>query len=410
MKPTTIKGWLMLAALVLAGAGVLAWALWPRALAVDAGEVSEGLFERTLVRDGKTRLRERHIVTAPVGGRLQRITLREGDAVQPGQVIARMAPHTVALLDARSTDEQRERVAALSAQLQRARVQVAQADAALAQARADGSRSEALAAQGFVSPVQTDAQRLNTRLREAERDAALHDEAAARHQLALAQVALRPGATAAALPLLEVRAPVAGRVIRLHKDSAGEVAQGTALLEVGDLAALEVVVDLLTEEAEQVQPGMPARLGSDAASAIDARVHRIEPGGFTKVSALGVEEQRVNVVLRPEQTSAAAAWHRLGDAWRIESHIVVQRAERVRQLPSSALFPAGRGMAVFVIDGGRARLTPVAVRARHAQQAWIDAGPDAGHDVSRSALAAGAQVVLYPPAALQDGQRVSVRR
>ena len=404
MKPTTLRGWLTLIVLVLAGTALLAWALWPRALEVDSGLVDDGVFERVLTRDGKTRLRERHAITAPVAGRLARITLREGDDVQAGQVVATIAPHATALLDARASDEQRERVAALSAQVQRARVLVTQAETALAQARTDLARSEALAAQGFVSPVQTETQRLALRTREAERDAAQHDEAAARHQLALAQVALQPAAPGAvrAAPLV-VRAPVSGRVIRLLKDSEGEVAQGAVLLEVGDLERLEVVVDLLTEEAEQVRPGMTARLGAESTLApaaasplLIAAVARIEPGAFTKVSALGVEEQRVNVVLGLQ--APRDAWQRLGDAWRVETRIVVQRAERVRRVPASAVFPSGRGMAVFRIDGGRARLQAISVQARNADWAWVG-----------DSLPAGTAVVLYPPSTLDDGDRVRAR-
>ncbi|MFZ9509513.1 MAG: efflux RND transporter periplasmic adaptor subunit [Burkholderiaceae bacterium] len=405
MKPTTWKGWLALIVLVLGATALLAWALWPRALAVDVGTVSEGVFERTLARDGKTRLSQRHVITAPVAGRLQRITLREGDAVQRGQVLARIAPQAVALLDARGSDEQRERVAALAAQLARAQVLVAQTEAATAQAQADLSRTEALAAQGFVSPLQAESQRLALRLRSAERDAALQDVTAARHQLALAQVALRPAAAGANMlagsgAWLDVRAPVAGRVIRLHKDSEGEVAQGAALLEVGDLTQREAVVDLLTEEAEQVRPGAAAWMSAQT-GALPAVVARIEPGGFTKVSALGVEEQRVHVVLQLRADADAAqreAWMRLGDAWRVDARIVVQREGRARQVPASAVFPSGAGMAVFVIDAGRARLTPVTVRARHEQQARVD-----------DRLPVGTRVVMYPPSALQHGQRVRER-
>ena len=407
MKPTTLKGWLILIALVLGGTALLAWALWPRALEVDLGTVDDGVFERTLVRDGKTRLLERHAVTAPVAGRLARIALRENDTVERGQVLARIAPYATALLDARGLAEQQERVAALAAQLRRAQVLSVQTDAALAQARADLARHEALAAQGFVSPLYTEAQRLVTRQREAERDAAVQDEATARHQLALAEVALHQASghasSSAQAAWQVVRSPVAGRVVRVLKDSEGEVAQGSALLEVGDLSQLELVVDLLTEEAEQVRAGMDAQLtgyGSDPVP-LRARVERIEPGGYTKVSALGVEEQRVNVVLRiplDMNPQGRAAWHPLGDAWRLEARIVVQRADRARRVPASALFPSGQGMAVFTVREGRARVAPVTVRARNPQHAWID-----------DALPAGTPVVVYPPSTLVDGQRVRQR-
>lgn len=408
MKPTTLKSWVVLVMLAATIVGVLAWALWPRALEVDLGEVDEGVFERSFTRDGKTRLRERHAVTAPVAGRLERIALREGDAVRRGEVIARIVPLATALLDARALEEQRERVAALSAQWQRARLLLAQSGVALVQAQADLARAEALAAQGFVSPLQAEAQRLLMRQREAERDAAAHDEVAARHQLALGQVALQPAtAGSMAAPSL-VRAPLDARVIRLTRDSEGEVTQGATLLELGDLDQLEVVVDLLTEEAAQVRPGMLARLGvtrageaAGPAVMLSARVQRIDPGAFTKVSALGVEEQRVNVVLQLQPASDTASQDlrlRLGDAWRIESQIVVLRHERVRRVPVSALFPSGEGMAVFAVHNGRARQQAVTVLARGTTHAWV-----------ADTLALRQPLVLYPPPSLQSGQRVRAR-
>lgn len=408
MKPTTLKGWLVLIALAVATVGVLGWALWPRALEVDLGTVDEGVFERSFTRDGKTRLRERHAVTAPVAGRLERIALREGDTVQRGQVIARIVPLATALLDARALDEQRERVAALSAQWQRARRLLAQTDVGLAQAQADLARAEALAAQGFVSPLQAEAQRLLLRQREAERDAAVQDELAAHHQLVLAQVALRPATPAAMGAAWLVRAPLDARVIRVTRDSEGEVAQGATLLELGDLEQLEVVVDLLTEEAAQVRPGMAARLrvtrAGDAtgpAAELAARVQRIDPGAFTKASALGVEEQRVNVVLQLQPARDAAAQElrmRLGDAWRIESQVVVLRQERARRVPVSALFPSRDGMAVFAVDAGRVRQRAVTVLARGTTHAWV-----------ADTLALQLPLVLYPPPSMQEGQRVRAR-
>ncbi len=386
--------WLLLAVLT---AALFAWLLAPRPLEVELVPLRVGRFERSIDEDGKTRLRERYLVSAPVAGRLGRVTLREGDTVSHGQVLAQIWPVEPALLDARRLQEQREQVAAMEANLSRSGATVARAKAALAEAEADMARTESLVGRGFVSGSQADHARTAVELRRRELEAASSEATAARHQLAQLRIALQRDARADPLASrpYAVRAPVAGRVLRVQQQSEAVVASGTPLLEIGDPAQMEVLVDLLTEDAAQLSPGAPARLSNwGGATVLAARVRRIEPSAFTKVSALGVEEQRVHVIL--DIASPASAWVALGDQFRVDVSLPVQVAEDAQLVPASSVFPSGREAAMFVAEHGRARRVAVTLVARNGRDAWI-----------RSTLAAGTAVITYPPASLRDGQRVS---
>ncbi len=386
--------WLLLVVLT---AALLAWLLVPRPLEVELVPLRVGRFERSIDEDGKTRLRERYLVSAPVAGRLGRVTLREGDTVSHGQVLAQIWPVEPALLDARRLQEQREQVAAMEANLSRSRATVARAEAALAEAEADMARTESLVGRGFVSGSQADHARTAVELRRRELEAASSEATAALHQLAQLRIALQRDARTDPLASRPhpVRAPVAGRVLRVHQQSEAVVASGTPLLEIGDPAHMEVLVDLLTEDAAQLSPGASARLSNwGGATVLAARVRRIEPSAFTKVSALGVEEQRVHVIL--DIASPASAWAALGDQFRVDVSLPVQVAEDVQLVPASSVFPSGSEAAMFVAEQGRARRIAVELVARNGRDAWI-----------RSTLAAGTAVIAYPPASLRDGQRVS---
>lgn len=411
------KKTLMLAggALVVLGA-LLAWAFAPRPLPVEATAVVQGRFEAGIDEDAKTRLRDRYSISAPLAGRLARIALREGDAVQAGDVVARITPAMPALLDERSLREQQARVTAAQANVQRAAVRIERSRVAQAQARNDLQRSEQLARQGFVSPTRLDAERLALQAAEKDTDAAVQDQQVARADLAQARAALdvvqRPGSAPAGGKAFDVLAPVAGRVLRVAQVSEGVVALGTVLVEVGDTAQLEVVAPLLSTDALQVRPGSPVRIERwGGPGVLQGRVRSVEPAAFTKVSALGVEEQRVNVLI--DLTSPPAQWAALGDGYRVVARVLTREAPDATLVPVSALFPLPVGdgaasapmadaaaprLAVFVVEGGRARRTPVVLEARGSTHAWVKEG-----------LQAGAQVVVYPPAALIDGARVQLR-
>lgn len=378
-------------------AGLLVWVFLPQATEVELASVTQGRFERSVQEDGKTRLRDRYVVSTPLTGRVARIDLKQGDAVARDEVLAILWPITPNLLDERTRQEQRERIGAMEATLRRAATSVERARAALEQAVADLKRSETLAQQGFVSPTQNETGRLNVRLREKELESARQDEHAARHELDQSRIAIRQfaqGSEGGPQRSWQIRAPVAGKVLKVNQQSESVVQAGTALIELGDPSRLEVVVDLLTEDAAQIRPGTLATLSNwGGPDVLQARVRLIEPAAFTKVSALGVEEQRVNAVL--DIVSAPETWQTLGDGFKVDVRILVQAVENAVKVPVSALFPLGGHSALFVIDNGRARQHQVEVLARNGSEAWV-----------KTELQPGTEVIVYPPSSLKDGVRV----
>jgi HlyD family secretion protein len=395
------RTWITAALGTLAFGAALVWAFAPRPLPVETAAVLQGPFETTIDEEGKTVLHERYVVAAPLAGQLARITLKEGDVVQAGAVVATLAPVLPAMLDERSRRELHARQQVAEAATQRAATRIARAEVGLEQAQLELQRAEPLSRQGFIAPTRLDSDRLAVRAAEQELAAAQAERHMARHELEQARAALsatrQPGAAGAGG--LALRAPVAGQVLRVLQASEGTVAIGTPLVELGDTSKLEVVAELLTSDALSAQPG--SRVAIDrwgGPQRLEGRVLRIEPGAFTKVSALGVEEQRVRVHIGI--TSPREQWQRLGDGYRVGVRIVVLEQAQALQVPSSAVFPLpAAGHAVFVLDGGRARLRPVEVIARNAATSWVREGP-----------APGAEVVVYPPTALRDGQRVTIRK
>lgn len=388
----------------------LVWAFMPKPVIVEVAEVTRGRFEQTIDEDGKTRVRERYIVSAPLAGRVQRSTLKAGDAVTRGDVVAIMHPATPPLIDARAERELEERVGAAQAALARARTAVEHARAALAQNRADAGRTQKLAAQGFVAPTQLERDELKVTLSAREVEAAEFERHAAEHQLELARAALtrsrqgwnlergERGGHGGRTEQFDIRSPVAGRILRITQESEAVVALGAPLLEIGDPADLEIVIDVLSGDALQIAQGQVVRLDGqgDMPAPLEGRVRRVEPSAFTKVSALGVEEQRVNVVI--DIVSARPQWQTLGDAYRMDARIVVHRAENAVKVPVAALFRDGAAWAVFVIDGGVARKRVIEMSRRNARDALVDKG-----------LAVGERVIVYPGDAVRDGRRVSAR-
>lgn len=388
-------GGLALAAVVLLGV-----AFAPRPIEVETGRVDSGPFEATIEEDARTRLADRYVVSAPLAGRLERIRLREGDAVAAGDAVATLLPALSPLLDERSTKEAAARADAAQAQLQRAATRVARAGVGREQVRVELQRSEQLARDGFIAPTKLDADRLALSAAQQELDAAVQERHIAEHELEQARAVL--GAVRAgggAQRAFAVRSPIAGQVLRVLQASESTVPLGGPLLEIGDLSRLEVVAELLTADALRTPPGTAVRVERwGGPQTLQGRVARVEPAAFTKVSALGVEEQRVNVII--ELTSPREQWRALGDGFRVGVRLVVLQAPKVLRVPTSAVFPraGGEGHAVFVIDGSRARLQAVTLKARNDTQAWVEQG-----------LAEGAQVIVYPPPAVRDGVRVQER-
>lgn len=396
MKKTTMA-WI--AAGTLGAAALLGWAFAPRPVPVEVARAELGPFETTIDEDGKTRLADRYVVAAPLAGRLARIALREGDAVAADAVVASLTPVLSPMLDERTTRELRARLEAAQANVQRSATRTERAKVALEQSKLELKRSEQLAQQGFVAATKLDNDRLGVTAAQKEVDAAVAEQHVAGHELEVARAALsalQPGG-AGARPFA-VRSPVAGRVLKIHQTSEGPVALGAPLLDIGDTAGLEVVAELLTTDALRTAPGARVRIERwGGPGTLDGGVRLIEPAAFTKISALGVEEQRVNVHI--QITSPREQWRALGDGYRVSVRVITLAEPRVLRVPASAVFPRPEGgSAVFVLDAGRARLTPVEIGARNGVLAWVKGG-----------LAEGATVIVYPPSSLSDGVRVKAR-
>lgn len=398
----TRRQWIMVIAGLAAVAAALAWAFSPRPVLVETAEVGRGRFEQTIEEDGKTRVRERYTVSAPLMGTLQRIRLKAGDAVEKGDLLAVIAPAAPALLDLRTERELQERVGAAEAGLARARTAVARAGSALSQSKADLERTRKLAEKGFVSPTQLERDQLAVSLGTRELEAARFEEDAAGHQFEQAKAALlqvrrdaRNGRPA--LRQWEIRSPVAGRILRVAQESEGVVPIGAPLLELGEPADLEVVVDVLTSDAVRIPQGAAVRLVQyGAAEALAGRVRRIEPSGFTKISALGVEEQRVNVLI--DIVSPRSQWQSIGDAYRVDARIVVFSQEDAVKVPASALFREADNWMVFIVSDGVARKRTVQIGRRSGVEAMVATG-----------LQPGERVIVYPADRVSDGVRVKTR-
>jgi HlyD family secretion protein len=398
MSATRRRLGLLLAALVLAlGAW---WALRAPAVPVEVGSVTRGPLQLTVDEEGETRVRQRFVVAAPAEGRLLRITLDEGDAIAVGEVVAHIVP---APLDPRAIAAAEARLAAAEDARRGAEARAALADAALAQAERDLTRAERLREAGARSDEEFERARLARTRAQREREAARFAVAAADHEADAARAVLMSARSPQANRVspddpcagpgacIDVRTPVAGHVLRVHEESERIVLAGTPLLDVGDPTAIEIVVDVLSADAVKIRPGAELWVEDwGGETPLRATVRRVEPSGFTKVSALGVEEQRVNVIgdfVDPPDG--------LGDGYRIEARIVVWQSEDVLRVPSSALFRRGEGWAVFVLDGAVARRREVEIGAR---------GPFAAE--VKSGLEEGEPVVLHPSDRLADGVRV----
>lgn len=388
------KGILLAVTLLLAG--LLGYAFWPRPIAVDTGPVRRGTMMVTIDEEARTRVRERYVVSAPVAGQLLRVTLEAGDAVLVGETeLARLVPTPVSLLDARAREQAQAAVKAAEAALQVARAEVGRAEAASQLANAEWVRNQRLYRRGNVSASGRDQAQQSARAATATLKAARAAVVQRQAELAVARAQLeqnRPGSAEAGIPLL---APVSGRVLQRLVQSETVVAAGTAIMEIGDPERdLEVLVELPSAEAVRVTPGNRVLIDHwGGPQPLAGVVERIEPRGFTKFSALGVEEQRVNVLIRFDGEPEARRG--LGHGYRVEVRIIVWEDDKALMAPSSALFREGEQWAVLVVQGNRARLTRVKVGHDNGRQAQIVAG-----------LSEGQQLVLYPAPELADGTRI----
>lgn len=378
-------------------AALLAVLLRPSATAVDLAPVTRGDLQVTLDHEGKTHVRHTYTVSAPVAGRVLRIDLEPGTPVVAGQtVVATFRPAAPPLLDVRSRRESQARVQAAEAAIEQAKAELARVKAQRVYADAQLTRMQQMAAQGLVTRDALDAAVSNAgSLREAE-DAAEYALRTSQHELEAARAALLPAqSTEGKGGDLEIHAPVTGVVLQRLHESEAVVAAGEPLMILADPADLEIISDYLSTDAVKMRPGMAVEIdGWGGPKPLAGRVRLVEPYGFLKVSALGVEEQRVNVHI--DFADPRAAWEQLGDGYRVETHVVVEKREHVTKVPASALFRHGDGWAVYVDDNGRARLQAVEIGLRSGLEAEVTSG-----------LQPDQRIVLHPPDTLADGARIA---
>jgi HlyD family secretion protein len=388
----------VLAVTLLGLVAFVVWVLIPAPIAVELGTVTRGPLEDTVDEVAKTRIRDHYVLSAPLMGELERIILREGDEIGAGEIVAHLRPVIPTLLDSRTELELRRRVEAARAAQERAAARLAQSEVALEQARLEVERSRKLAASKLIAAAKLETDELAFLMAQRELDSASADVHVAKHDVDIAVAAIsrahegtRPNADAEWL----LKAPIAGRVLRVQQRSAGAVNVGAPLIEFGDLADLEVVIEQLTNEATRVRPGAPVRFDNWGGSEpLLGRVRRIEPWGFTKISALGVEEQRVNILV--DLLSPREQWGSLGEGYRLDAHIQVYRNDTALRLPTGALFRSGEQWSVYAVESnGRAKRVPVQIDHRGAVLTELEGG-----------LSEGVRVVLYPGDAIRDGVRV----
>ncbi len=387
--------------------GAVVYAFLPKPVPVDLAEIDRGTLEVCVEEDGKTRLRDRYVISSPLAGRLRRIKLRPGDQVPAGQPLAVVEPADPELLDPRALAQAEARVKASKAALDKSGAQLKWNEAALELAETEYGRAQSLLQKNAISKSEVDTKVMQKRSREEELRTARFAEEVTRFELEQAQAALLHSRPQTGEPSehsqFEIPSPSLGssgvvfHVLRVLQESEAVVAAGTPLIELGDLSDLEVEIDVLSSDAVKIPPQAKVILeqwGGD--ESLEARVRLVEPAGRTKTSALGVEEQRVNVIADfPDRNKIPRT---LGDGFRVEARIIIWQKENVLKVPTSALFRHGDGWAVFRIEQGHAVLRPVKVGRKNSLAAEVLEG-----------LVANDQVVVHPSDKVADGVQVMRR-
>jgi HlyD family secretion protein len=379
-------------------AGLVALALWPRPTEVDLAPVIRGPLVVTLDEEGETRVRNRFDISAPVVGELLRIEVEPGDPVEAGRtVLAVVRPSMPAPLDARALAEASRAVPAAEATVARMRAERERAAALLVRARQQLDRARRLFADNAIARDDVEAREADVRTGEEALRAADFAVTQAQHDLEVVRARLIQGRSGEGGRDIVLRAPVDGVVLRRLRQSQSVVPAGERLLEIGDPRRLEIVADLLSSDAVKVRSGHAVLIEQwGGGRTLRGRVRRVEPGGFTKVSALGVEEQRVNVII--DFQDAQEAWRALGDGYRVEIRVVVWQRDGILKVPTASLFRRGDQWALFVADNGRARMRTVMIGERNGAEAHVLSG-----------LEEGERVVRFPPDTLRDGRRITER-
>ena len=368
-------------------------------LDVDVAEAVEAPLLVTIDDEGETRVRDIYVVAAPISGELQRVDLEAGDPVVAGQtVVARIMPAQPDFLNSRNEAEVRAQIKALEASVQSSAARIGQAEADRKLAAANFSRIDALYERGFATRTAHDAARAARDSSAARLTEARGAMNAARFELRAARARLiAPSSSKTSGSALAVRSPESGSVLRVVQESQATVAVGTPIMELGDPSDIEIVSDLLSSDAVKIKPGSAVLIdnwGGD--KPLKGKVKLIEPFGFTKISALGVEEQRVNVII--DFVDRRIARERLGHGYRVIVRVVEWSGDKVLQVPISGLFRDKGQWSVFIMRGGEAHLVPVAVGRMNDERAQITKG-----------LEAGDEVILHPSEKIEDGRSVRLR-
>lgn len=406
-SPSIIKRGLI--GLALAGiVGALAWALWPKPVPVELAEVRKGLLVVTVDEEGKTRIKDVYAVSAPITGKLVRLALEAGDRVKKDvTIVAVIEPMAPPFLDVRTTRELEAQIEAAKAAVALAEAEVNQAAAELEFAESELKRASALIGTKAISERAMERARIDVDTRRAALARAKSSLEVRKRELESGQARLITpeeqwkGEVAVGC-CVNVRAPASGRVLRLIQESERVVVAGTPVVEIGDPDNLELVVELLSADAVKVREGATAIVEGWGGPPLTARVTRVEPAGFTKVSALGIEEQRVRTILKLQGSGQGAGQggdvsaNQLGHDYRVFVKIKVYEAPDALRVPISALFRRRDEWTVYTVERGRARAAPVTLGQRNTAFAEVLGG-----------LAEGAFVVLHPSDRVADGTRVA---
>jgi len=392
---------LVLGIALLAG---IVWAFLPKPVPVDLAKVCKGALAVSVDEDGKTRLRDRYVVSSPLGGRLLRVVLKPGDTVQQGEtIVASIEPTDPALLDARTVAEAELKVKSAEAMLRKAGPDIERAKAALSVAESDHRRARDLRQRGTMALQELENLVYLERSRSEELKSARMAEEIARFELELAKAALlRTRSTSDVKPTgddwqFQIRSPISGKVLRVFQESSMVITPGVRLLELGEPTDIELEIDVLSTDAVKIQTGarvLVEQWGGDRP--LNGRVRLVEPSGFTKISALGVEEQRVNAIIDlvdPRQDRAT-----LGDGFRVEARIITWETAETLKVPTSALFRRGEEWSTFVVRDKKAVLQQVRVGHSNGIEAEVLEG-----------LSDGDSVVLHPSDRVADGVTILVR-
>jgi HlyD family secretion protein len=377
----------------------IAWFLMPRPVPVETAAVTKGHFVASIDEDGKTRIRQRYVVAAPLAGRLTRVGLKAGDKVAADDVVATILPPPAPLLDPRARREAEERLGTAEAAQARSKATVERAKAQADQAKTDLNRTRTLAASGASTVQARERAELAQRIADRDVRAAEFQDHAAGHELAQAKALLDRYQDGAGTPVerWNITAPVSGVVLRVAQESETVVLSGAPLLEIGDPRDLEIVTDVLSVDAVEIRPGADVAIEHwGGPGVLSGRVRRVEPAAFTKVSTLGVEEQRVNVLI--DVLSPPEQWAGLGDGYQVDTRITVFTQDDIEIIPAGALFRRGDNWSVYVVDDGRAQPRTIDLVRR-----------SGGFAAVRKGLAQGDRVIVYPSDQISPGVRVSVK-